>query len=294
LLIDINNTKRLTNLEILKCYKLVFSKEGLIKNIGSYILILITIDYLASAILFYKIGFNYLLEQIKIIIKDKDTEESIKKIIEDENKVKVNIIDNYTNFKNNNNKNIFVNSNDNLSANDLNMSKNIFNNSKNEKQIKCTDYELNTISYQKALDNDKRTYFQYYISLLKSNHILIFTFCSYKDYNSFIIKNCLFFFSVALYLVINALFFNDSLFHKIYEDRGKYNIVYVLPRILYTNIICSIINIIMKYIFLSRNDLLVLKYEKNDYNSKYIMTIKSLIIKYISFFISNIFLCIIF
>ena len=288
LLININNTKRLTNLEILKCYRLVFLKGGLIKNIGSYILILIIILYIISSFLFYKMGFKYLLDKIKTIIKGRDAEENTKKIIEDENKGKINICDNFSNIKrNNNNNNIYANFRDNLSIYDLNLSKNVLNNSKNAKirQIKCTDYELNNISYKKAKDNDKRTFFQYYISLLKANHILIFTFCSNKDYNSFIIKNCLFFFSIALYLVINALFFNDSMFHKIYEDKGKLNIIYIIPRILYTNIICSIINNIMKYIFLSRNDILVLKYnEKNDYYLKYIMTVRCLIIKYILFF----------
>ena len=34
--IEVNN---IINIKILKCYKLIFSKEGIIKNIGSYILL---------------------------------------------------------------------------------------------------------------------------------------------------------------------------------------------------------------------------------------------------------------
>ena len=52
--------------------------------------------------------------------------------------------------------------------------------------IKYTDSEINGFSYEKALKCDKRTYIQYYISLLKTKHLLIFTFYPMKDYNSMI------------------------------------------------------------------------------------------------------------
>ena len=37
---------KVSNLKIVKCYKLVFSKNGLVKNIGSYLLIIIIVSYL--------------------------------------------------------------------------------------------------------------------------------------------------------------------------------------------------------------------------------------------------------
>jgi hypothetical protein len=85
-------------------------------------------------------------------------------------------------------------------------------------------------------------------------------------------------------------------FHKIYEDKGKFNFIYFLPRYIYSIIICSIINTIMKFIFLSHRNIIQLKNEKNNYNYnyRYIMTIKCLIIKYIFFFIFNIIMCIFF
>ena len=54
------------------------------------------------------------------------------------------------------------------------------------------DSELNTLSYQKALLFDKRTYFSYYISLLKTKHPLIFTFLPNVDYNLAIVKIAIF------------------------------------------------------------------------------------------------------
>jgi uncharacterized membrane protein len=104
---------------------------------------------------------------------------------------------------------------------------------------------MNNLSYKKALKLDKRTYFEYYFSLLRTNHILIFTFYTNTDYNSKIIKIILFLFSFALYFTINGLFFNDETLHKIYEDQGNFNFIYQIPNILYSSIITSIINIIM-------------------------------------------------
>jgi surface protein len=47
------NIKRKTNLNIIKCYKLVFSEQGIIKNIGNYIIAFISLFYIFSAIFFY-------------------------------------------------------------------------------------------------------------------------------------------------------------------------------------------------------------------------------------------------
>ena len=46
----------------------------------------------------------------------------------------------------------------------------------------------------------------------------------------------LFFFSFSSDLTINALFFNDDIMHKIYQDKGKYNFFYQIPQILYSSL----------------------------------------------------------
>ena len=80
---------------------------------------------------------------------------------------------------------------------------------------------------------DKRNYFQYYISLIKNNHPLMFSFVPFNDYNPFVIKIFLFFFSFSLDFTVNALFFNDDTMHKIYIDSGTYNLSYQIFQILY-------------------------------------------------------------
>ena len=54
------------------------------------------------------------------------------------------------------------------------------------------DYELNNLKYEKALIYDKRTYFQYYWSLLKRKHLLLFTFLPANDYNLISLKISIF------------------------------------------------------------------------------------------------------
>ena len=60
--------------------------------------------------------------------------------------------------------------------------------SKVKKIMEYNDDEINTLPYELALQFDKRSYCQYYISLLRTKHNFIFSFCYYKDYNSKIIK----------------------------------------------------------------------------------------------------------
>ena len=88
------------------------------------------------------------------------------------------------------------------------------------------DSEINILSYKKAIKLDKRNYAMYYISLIRTQHLLFFSFLPSFDYNSQILKIFLFFFNFAINFIINALFFNDDTMHKIYTDRGSFNFIY--------------------------------------------------------------------
>ena len=57
------------------------------------------------------------------------------------------------------------------------------------------DYELNTFSYKEASEKDKITFIEFYISLIKEKHLLIFAFFPIDDYNSMIMKLNFFFFT---------------------------------------------------------------------------------------------------
>ena len=112
--------------------------------------------------------------------------------------------------------------------------------------LELKDFELNSLEYKDAFKLDKRNYLQYYISLIKYNHPLMFSFSNNKDYNSRIIKIFLFFFSFASDMAINALFFNDDTMHKIYQDRGKFDLLFQIPQILYSTLISKFIDTLIK------------------------------------------------
>ena len=90
--------------------------------------------------------------------------------------------------------------------------------------MEYNDDEINTLPYILALQHDKRTYCQYYISLLRTKHSLLFSFYYSKDYNSKIIKIDLFFIGFSIYYTVNALFYTDGTMHNIYETKGSFGI----------------------------------------------------------------------
>ena len=239
-------------------------------------------------ILFKIKGYNNLKDRINEIIKNKS------EILE--NKIKNNPLKKNTNTKK---INIMITNDEINTKVEIKNSKLIIIENKNnyikeEKDISINnrinkvyynDYELNHLSYKEALIIDKRTYFQYYFSLLKMKHILIFTFYTNNDYNSKIIKIILFLFSFALYFTTNALFINDTIIHKIYEDHGRYNFIYQMPNIIYSSIITSFFNTIIKYLSLTESNIIEIKKEKINIKEKSFKILKFLIIKFIIFFI---------
>ena len=155
------------------------------------------------------------------------------------------------------------------------------------KNIEITDLELNELSYEEALKMDNRTYAQYYLSLLRTNHLVIFCFFPQNDYNSQIIKIFLFFFFFSVHFTVNALFFNDDTMNKIYKDEGKFNFIYQIPQIIYSALISGVINTIIKRLSLSSSDIIELKKEKNieKIKDKEKEVLNKLRIKFILFFI---------
>ena len=150
-----------------------------------------------------------------------------------------------------------------------------------------TDNELNELSYKDALKYDKRTFCAYYLSLVKSNHLICFSFLQKFDFNSRIIKMYLFFFNFATLFFVNALFFTDEAMGKINIDEGYFNISYNLPQIIYSSIISSIIIEIIKIFALTEISFILFRNELNK--DKIVISSKKLKkifkIKFIIFFV---------
>ena len=149
-----------------------------------------------------------------------------------------------------------------------------------------SNYELNIMPYQEAFIYDKRSCCKYYIYLLKIKHPLLFSFCPMKDYNTFIIKSCIFFLSLSFHFFINFLFFNENVIHKIYEDGGKYNIIYFIPKISISFATSNILTILTKFLFLSESNIIEIKSQKSLIvaHNRTFKVIRRLRTKYIFFF----------
>ena len=290
---DLPNT-----LSSMKCLNTLFSKNGILYNIGSYILIFIVFIFMFSGIFFCKSGYPLIESDINEILYEKKREKNVK---EDKNnfntsiKIKKKKIKSNKKTKNKNKK--YHNDTTNKSSSKLKKNKNLNLNNIRKENMKTSngsdvykkfiDYELNTFPYQTALINDKRTFFQYYISLIRKNHPLLFSFCPIKDYNVYIFKFNLFFLSFSFYYFINSLFFNGHIIHEIYTDKGHFKFIYLIRYILLSFFISYILSLIVKFIFLSERNIYEIKLEKSiqKANDKAEKIKKILIIKYIIFFI---------
>ena len=305
--IDLKHT---SNLLVMKCYYLIFLKESLFSNIGLYIHITIIIIHIISIIIFYIKEYPLTYYKVKKILENKkkqnqnqNKEESAKNesinikiegnVINENNsqKIKINISDYYINNsieKKSNNSLEIINKKDNRINN-----RNINSIQNNDDYLKYIDSEMNKFSYEVAVEKDKRSFFEYFISIIKTKHLLIYCFYSNIDYNPRIIKICLFSFSFALYYTINTLFFNDETMHKIYEDEGIFNFIYLLPKIIYSFIISTLIMTIIKYLALSDDKIIEFKRinDIEECENKFPKIIKYLKIKFILFFaLSSVFL----
>ena len=129
--------------------------------------------------------------------------------------------------------------------------------------INFTNQELNTMKYKDALIYDKRTYLECYWSLLKKNQLILFTLINNDDYNLITIKFTLFFISFSLFFTLNGFFFSDSTMHIIYLSNGACNYLTQIPIILYSTMVTTVINSILKALSLSESNMLELKHEKN-------------------------------
>ena len=161
-----------------------------------------------------------------------------------------------------------------------------------------TETELDELEYELAIIYDKRTFFQFYWSVLKQNQLIIFTFLPMNDFNLMYVKIALFINSFGLFITVNGFFFSDDTMHKVYEDNGTFDIIYQIPQIFYSSIISNFANILLKNLSLSENNILELKsetyYDIHKAKKKARQIERCLRIKIIIFFILSLILMLFF
>ena len=294
--IDVKNT---FNLNIIKCYKTVFKLKRLIKNYGFFIFGFITIIYFISLFIFRAYSYGKIKKEVfNIIFALKINANPVKKNINKNRKKKKFLKKSVKNYKDKiKGKNININrkvQNSLINPNtkmDSKINKFIFheNNININYAFQKKDFELNSLNYIEAIKLEHRNYCEYYISLIKCNHPIIFSFIPFDDYNSYIIKFFLFFFSFCTDFTINALFFTDDTMHKIYKDKGKFDLLYQIPQILYSTLISRVFDTFIKYLALTQNNIIEFKQIKDKKNmvnvqNKLLLLLKR---KFIMFFLSS-------
>ena len=295
------NVKDIMNIDVVKCYKLIFYENGLQKNSGSYILLSIILITIITLIILALKEFNNIktmlgnmLQNKKIMGAEKNAEIKIftknNQVHNPNKKRKKNSFTNNQTIKSKSKSALFSSSEikeNNLNNLNDNIKEKIQEIKKDEILINehYNDYEINNLSYDKAIINDKRTYWEYYLSLIKTKQLLILSFYLSTDYNLKTVKINLFFLTFALNLTVNACFFNDSTMHKIYKDDGSYNFLFQLPQIIYSLLISIIIKTVLSMLSLTEKGIVKLKQMKEIDHNKIIKEIKYIKIKLIIFFV---------
>ena len=246
LLSKIEAKKKSANIIVTFCDMSVCT-ANIVSNFASYILLSILLIFIIIFVIFCTKGYQVLENKIDEIIykkfKNKEkNENNINRILKitkkrGSSRGKTIMKKRDSTILNNSKKTLKTKNINSIITNDEHIKSNNKNNKDKNDFHADTDYELNWLSYKDALKQDKRANCDYYCSLIKSKQLFFFTFCSFDDYNSGIIKKFIFFLSFALHYTINALFFNDNTMHQIILDKGEYNFSYQLPQILYSSII---------------------------------------------------------
>ena len=260
------------NFWIFKCYSKLYTKEILINNLCSEIILGIIFSTFIGALFFCIKEHGMVNKKIFILIES------------------INIKAKYLNNKKNSSKdNLKISKNDGIasSKNNLRLNNkkpnniikedNLINEAHNQGNINIinfrdknkikkdrkemkeyeerTDNELNYAPYYDAILYDKRNLFQIYFSLIKTKQILLLPFGCKNDFNPRTMKLSFMLYIFTIFLVTNTIFVNDSTLHKLYVSNGKIQTFDEIPKIIYTIIISSIIKNILLLVCFPENDI---------------------------------------
>ena len=263
---NFKDIRNIGNFKMLTCFNLLLDKHNIFRNSANYMIIILFPLSIISIFIFSFFDYIRLKKTLKNIFK-------LKKYM---NKLKINIKSTNSNIENK--EDIYI-------LNNIIFTKKKGKRKHRKKQKKdmllskiqffksYNDYELNELNYEEALKKDIRTFWQLHPSLLKTNHILIFSFCQLNDYNSYMIKIYIFFITLAANYAVSAMFYSDSTMHKIYVEDGLFDFTYQLPQMLYSFIISSILENILNFLGLYEKDIIEFKNDKKIYKKKIIKKI---------------------
>ena len=236
------------------CASQVFSSQGQKMNFGSYVLLACFASLVTIFVLYILKGGKALDTEFKELEKIKGKNKKTESVPEKANPPKGNKNEDKEVQQAKNNYDILIPP----SSNTTNV----------VKDIVYRDDELNCAEYKEAVAQDKRTFIQYYWSLLKMKQLCIFTFYTYTDHTLRLVKIALFILFLSFYFAFTALFFNDSIMRAIYIYKGNTDAAVHVTNIVLSSLCCLIMNYIVRFVALSERDINKIINDGNTDNRK--------------------------
>ena len=313
-----------SNLDILQCYEDVFRKKYILKNVGGFIIIVITFIEIIFGIIFLAVDkiniikYIYNLSEFYIIFLNDNNYNSNKINFppkkNNKNNKKMNIEENYSNNAIITQKGeTFINKTKNQfsSSKKILKSEKSHENKKEKKKNKYKDIDIDINEYLKpdyddldfdsAIKLDQRTFCEYYSDKLIEKQILVDTFYNKDNLRPRSIKILLFLLNINLYFVVNGLFFSDEYISELFFSNEKETFFSYFPRSIgrffYATLVGVIIGFIMDFIFVDEKKVkrIFLREKDNTMQLRYKISIiaKQINKRYIAFIVICFFISII-
>ena len=113
---------------------------------------------------------------------------------------------------------------------------------------------------------DNRNLFKIYWYLLKREHLILFTFFNWNDFNIFSIKLSKLFLSICTDMVFNVFFFSDESMHNIYTSGGEHDFIGQLAQMVYSTIVSQVLQIFINYLTMTDIQYYQIKELSNENN----------------------------
>ena len=150
------------------------------------------------------------------------------------------------------------------------------------------------MEFDDAIKRDQRGFCRYFIDTLEEKQSIAYTFIASDPINTRMIKLILFSLNIALYFVVNGLFFSEAFISELYhtkeEDETFFSFIpRTIDKVIYTTIVTSFIGYMTDFFFLNENKIKgIFKREKDNrtiLKRSIAMLISEIQKRYISFLI---------
>jgi hypothetical protein len=311
------------SIDVLKCFKTVFQYKYFINCYGGFISLFLIIIQSICVIIFYKKSKNKigktafsLMDNYSILLtsrislksppkKNKNNEKSLKNSISHlENETNIKIIQNniqksqkrllFTNRKKRKNKKYIY---DKTQMNENNMNKSISNSALPlNGEIDIKEYlvtSMDDLDYDELINRENRSFWRIFLDKLIVNQKLIDLFYNNNWIIPKSIKLIFLICMIDLYLVVNALFYNEAYIRDLYHLNEEETFFTFVPRslnrIIYTSLVSEVLDFIISLLFPANNKIKkIMKRKKNNIKEmkrKIIISIQNIMNNYMIFII---------